>query len=321
MQYLKKIVLFIILLEILNLVIGVFQNGKEAFLPYTGFNDLPLYYDTDSLYGLTMQKNTKQIINHPWGGIVHKINSLGFRDDEFNKGGVLIIGNSFIEGYGISEEDRFSEILERDIKIPFNNAAFSGVWTPIQGLVLIKDLIKTRKLKFEKIILFMTPGEVLNLGKRNPKNDLNRNYPYRKGDSISFYKAKNNTFKNYISFNDKIKRFCKSLFIFKVYNTFKYYRGSKFKTKTEDFDYRKLDWFLNKIEDEQFELKINMVVINNLGRININGIENFISNSKKVEFNVIQFPDDLDNYFVSNGHLNEKGNRVLAELLKLLFYK
>ena len=78
---------------------------------------------------------------------------------------------------------------------------------------------------------------------------------------------------------------------------------------------------LNKIEDEQFELKINMVVINNLGRININGIENFISNSKKVEFNVIQFPDDLDNYFVSNGHLNEKGNRVLAELLKLLFYK
>jgi len=212
MQYLKKIVLFIILLEILNLVIGVFQNGKEAFLPYTGFNDLPLYYDTDSLYGLTMQKNTKQIINHPWGGIVHKINSLGFRDDEFNKGGVLIIGNSFIEGYGISEEDRFSEILERDIKIPFNNAAFSGVWTPIQGLVLIKDLIKTRKLKFEKIILFMTPGEVLNLGKRNPKNDLNRNYPYRKGDSISFYKAKNNTFKNYISFNDKIKRFCKSLF-------------------------------------------------------------------------------------------------------------
>ena len=106
-----------------------------------------------------------------------------------------------------------------------------------------------------------------------------------------------------------------------MYNTFKYYRGSKFKTKTEDFDYRKLDWFLNKIEDEQFELKINMVVINNLGRININGIENFISNSKKVEFNVIQFPDDLDNYFVSNGHLNEKGNRVLAELLKLLFYK
>ena len=115
MQYFKKIILFIILLEILNLVIGMFQNGKDTFLPYSGFNDLPLYYDTDSLYGLTRQKNTKQMINHPWGGIVHKINSLGFRDEEFDNGGVLILGNSFIEGYGVNIEDRFSEILEKEI--------------------------------------------------------------------------------------------------------------------------------------------------------------------------------------------------------------
>ena len=315
MKHLKKVLFVILFLEIFNLIIGIIYNGKDIHLPYSGFNDLPLYYDIDSLYGLTRQKNTKQIINHPWGGVVHQTNSLGFRDDEFSDRGILITGNSFIEGYGISKENRFSEILENKLKIPFNNAAFSGVWTPIQGLVLIENLIKTNKLQFDEIILFMTPSEVLNLGKRNPSNDPNRNYPYKQGDSISFYKAKNNSFKNSISFSDKIKRFCKSLLIFKVYNTFKYYRASKFRQKRVDFDATKLNWFIKEIENKKFKTKIKIVVLNNLGRISIKNIENFRYSSKNVQFHSIYFPDNLDNYFVSNGHLNEKGNLILAELL------
>ena len=318
MQYFKKIILFIILLEILNLVIGMFQNGKDTFLPYSGFNDLPLYFDTDSLYGLTRQKNTKQMINHPWGGIVHKINSLGFRDEEFDNGGVLILGNSFIEGYGVNIEDRFSEILEKELNISINNAGFSGVWTPIQDLVLLEDLIKTKKLKFKKIILFMTPGELMNLGKRNPEDNPNRNYPYKQEDSIIFYKAKSNSFKNTISFTDKTKRFCKSLLMFKIYNSFKYYRASKFKKKIEDFDEKKLSWFITKIDGQQFELKVNIVVLNNLGRIHVNDIKNFQSKSMRVQVNSLEFPDDLDNYFVSNGHLNENGHEILAKLLRPL---
>ena len=318
MQYFKKIILFIIILEILNLVIGMFQNGKDTFLPYSGFNDLPLYYDTDSLYGLTRQKNIKQMINHPCGGIVHKINSLGFRDDEFNNSGILVLGNSFIEGYGISKEDRFSEILEKELKTPFNNTAFSGIWTPIQGLVLIHDLIKTKKLKFNKIVLFMTPGELMNLGKRNPEDNPNRNYPYKQEDSIIFYKAEHNNFKNTISINDKTKRFCKSLLMFKIYNTFKYYRASKFKKKMESFDENRLNWFISKIDEQQFELKVNIVILNNLGRIHINDIKNFQSKSKRVQVNSLGFPDDLGNYFISNGHLNENGHKVLAKLLRPL---
>ncbi|MEW7278521.1 hypothetical protein ABW636_07985 [Aquimarina sp. 2201CG1-2-11] len=55
-------------------------------------------------------------------------------------------------------------------------------------------------------------------------------------------------------------------------------------------------------------------MINNLGRIKVNGIHSYAYKTPKVSIDVIDFPDDLKNYFVSNGHLNSKGNKVLADL-------
>lgn len=35
-----------------------------------------------------------------------------------------------------------------------------------------------------------------------------------------------------------------------------------------------------------------------------------------LKFHIINYPDDLNNYFVSNGHLNKKGHKILAILLE-----
>ncbi|WP_234859189.1 hypothetical protein [Aquimarina aquimarini] len=319
MKYIKKIIVFVILLEVINLVVGVFYNGKDAFLSITGFNAPPLYYDMDSLYGVTRQKNTKQIIQYPWGGVVNQINSYGFRDDEFTNEGTLVVGNSFVEGYGMNNEDRFSEKIEKELNTVIHNAGSGGVWTPIQGVVLLEHLVRAEKLDFDKIIFVMTPAEIINIGKRNPKNDSGRSYPYKKGEEIKFHKAKNNNFGDSLSLPNKVKRFCKSLLMFKVYNMFKYYGAAKVKAKTLEFDKYKLDWLFKKIEEQELNQVIDVVVINNLRRTKLATIEEYNIDSEAIRFHVLQFPDELSNYFVSNGHLNEKGNTVLAELLQSVF--
>lgn len=319
MKYIKKIVVYVVVLELFNLIIGLFYNGVDAFLPYTGFNDPPLYYDMDSLYGVTRQKNAKQMMNYPWGGIINEINSHGFRDDEFNDKGVLVVGNSFVEGFGMNKKDRFSEIIEQDLNITVNNAGSGGVWTPIQGIVLLEHLLKGEKLNFNKTVFVLTPGEVVNIGKRNPENDPGRNYPYREADSITFYKAKYNSFGSNLSLPRKVKRFCKSLLMFKIFNTFKYYGTAKGKKKVFDFERNKLDWLVKKIEEQKFRHTIDIVVINNLGRMHLNKIKDYQNDSDKIRFHVVEFPDELNNYFVANGHLNERGNKVLAKLLKPIF--
>ncbi|WP_438423355.1 hypothetical protein [Aquimarina macrocephali] len=321
MKYIKKIVVYVIILEAFNLVIGLFYNGTDTFLSYTGFNDPPLYYDMDSLYGVTRQKNAKQMMHYPWGGIVNEINSNGFRDDEFSDDGVLVVGNSFVEGFGMNKEDRFSEIIEQELDITINNAGSGGVWTPIQGVVLLEHLLKSEKLDCKKIVFILTPGEVVNIGKRNPKNDSGRNYPYREGDSIVFHKAKYNSFGNNLSLPSKVKRFCKSLLMFKIFNTFKYYGAAKGKKKELDFDEKKLDWIVKKIEEQEFDQVIDIVVINNLGRMHLNKITDYQNDSDNIRLHIVQFPDELSNYFVANGHLSEKGNKVLAEILKPIFKK
>ncbi len=310
-----------VLLEVLHLGIGLFFNGMDTFLPLTDFNDPPLYYDMDSLWGVTRQKNTKQMMSYPWGGVVNEINSYGFRDDEFDKEGMLVLGNSFVEGYGMKNEFRFSEVLEEKLGVPINNAGSGGVWTPIQGVVLLEHLLKTEKLKFDKIVFIMTPGEVVNIGKRNPKTDPSRSFPYREGDDIVFYKAKYASFGNSMSLPSKVKRFSKSLLLFKIYNTFKYYGTAKGEKEDFDYDKQKLDWLLSKLEELELKQTVEIVVINDLGKLHINDIAEYKSNSERINFNVVQYPAGLSNYFVSNGHLSEKGNEVLAELLLPIFKK
>ena len=58
-----------------------------------------------------------------------------------------------------------------------------------------------------------------------------------------------------------------------------------------------------------------------MGRIKVNGIEDYTNKSTMVNYHVINYPDELNNYFVSNGHLNKTGNKILANLLLPLLSK
>jgi len=313
---LKKIILGLILLEVLNFGFELLLNGKAAFLPYTEFNAPALYYDMDSLYGVIRQKNTKQIINYPWGGIPYNTNKLGFRDDKFQNNGVLFVGNSFVEGFGVNTKNRFTELLEKDLNIVINNSGSGGVWSAIQSLVLVDNMIKEYP-ELKKVIVILTPGEILNIDTRNPKNDPFRNFPYKKNDSIAFHKASNNSFQQQLSLVNKIKRFSKGLLISKIYTNYKYYGSAKVKKTTYDLDEKSFEWLLNRFNALEQNIQIDLVVLNNLGSKNIKNIRSYKKRYKHMY--VIDFPDDYSNYFVSNGHLNKKGNLILSKLLLELY--
>lgn len=321
MKYLKTLILYLVIIELVYFLLSIVFYGSNTFLPLTRFNDPPLYYDMDSLYGVTRQKSTKQLINRPWGGILHETNSLGFRDSEFNRNNTLVLGNSFIEGYGVNKKDRFTELLEKNTGLDIDNAAFSGVWSPIQSVILLEDLMINRNIHYKHVKLFITSSELMNIGKRNPNNDMNRNYPYKYNDSICFHKASKSSFQNSISSIDKIKRFSKSLFVFKLYNSVKYYGASKFSKKEMTFDETKLNWLLKVINHKAFNTKIDIIIINNLNRRYIKNIDTFKPSVplNKITVETINFPDNLNNYFMANGHLNEEGHKELGKLVKHCF--
>ncbi|WP_047414391.1 hypothetical protein [Cellulophaga sp. Hel_I_12] len=319
MRNFKKIILGFIILEMINLFASFFYHGMQAVLPITQFNAPPLYYDMDTIYGVTRQKNTLSLLSYPWGNVEFKTNSKGFRDDEFKNEGVLVIGNSFVEGFGVSKENRFTEIIERDLNISINNAGTSGRWSAIQSVVLLKQLQKEDRNNFKKAVIVLTPGEVINIGVRAPKNDPNRSYPYKQGNQIKFFKAKNNSFQNSISFKEKVKRFSKFLLVSKIYTFFKYYGAAKVSQKVVKFETKELDWLLNNIKAENGNTPTDIIILNNLGRIKIKDIYNYKYTSKHINIHIVDYPDDLSNYFISNGHLNNKGNEELSRLLIPIF--
>ena len=75
-------------------------------------------------------------------------NSYGARDKERNETGNnrwIVLGDSFVEGYGIAVEDRFTNLLEKVTTTEFLNFGASGNFGPLQYLLLYRDL----KHKFE----------------------------------------------------------------------------------------------------------------------------------------------------------------------------
>ncbi len=124
------------------------------------------------------KKQTQHWINHEIYGVWHKENSKFMHDTEcfsaeynFNNFGAkdknrnltgknrtLIIGDSYIEGYGVDNDKNFSYLMEKEsyYDIKYLNFSTSGYFGSTQYLILIKDLLK--KIEFDRVILFLNPA-------------------------------------------------------------------------------------------------------------------------------------------------------------------
>lgn len=76
----------------------------------------------------------------------YKFNTLGFRDQleakTTEKSRVLVIGDSFMEGVGVNEDKRFSDLLEKASKLPHLNFAMGDKGTT-QAFLIYDSIAKT----------------------------------------------------------------------------------------------------------------------------------------------------------------------------------
>ena len=158
------------------------------------FNSGP-YYSMEDFYGLEW-RNEKEL----WGAW-HKVNSssqhvkecfnvtyqsndIGARDTENyltidNNENVVVIGDSFVEGLGVSVEDTFSFKLRDEYGKKGLNFGTAGTSGPLQQYLLYKNLSST--IPHNEVVYFFTPSTdfVDNDGRQNIYG--NRYRPYFTG--------------------------------------------------------------------------------------------------------------------------------------------
>lgn len=92
--------------------------------------------------------------------LTYRANALGMRDRERNKtaGGkprVVLLGDSFMEGWGVSTEDRLSDRLERATGFEHLNFGTSGSFGPTQEYLLYRTMAST--FEHDAVILALLP--------------------------------------------------------------------------------------------------------------------------------------------------------------------
>lgn len=131
-------ILFQMIITFLLLEVSLFFLVKLGFLNMiTPTYNLPEYgYFSpvrSNLFGYQHQPNSTYKINKSCFTTEYSFNSLGFRDNEHakssNRPRVMVIGDSFMEGLGVSEDQRLSSLLEKETNIEHLNFAMSNKGT------------------------------------------------------------------------------------------------------------------------------------------------------------------------------------------------
>ncbi|NVK18730.1 MAG: SGNH/GDSL hydrolase family protein [Methylocystaceae bacterium] len=86
-------------------------------------------------------------------------NSYGARDKERVKNAendrVIVLGDSFVEGYGVSADKRFTDLLEKHSNVEYLNFGASGDFGPAQYAVLYKELAK--QFSHDQVLIAVLP--------------------------------------------------------------------------------------------------------------------------------------------------------------------
>jgi len=76
--------------------------------------------------------------------VIYQANSYGARDKErarvASEARLIVLGDSFVEGYGVADEDRISNRLEKNTGMPHLNFGTNGDFGPTQYYLLYKTL-------------------------------------------------------------------------------------------------------------------------------------------------------------------------------------
>lgn len=124
---------------------GKLKIGKPAYC--LGNIGSRFWADSNPWFGVWHDPHSSFKHVSPDTTLTYHANAWGMRDRERNKSAsgknrVVVLGDSFMEGWGIPSEDRLSDRLERTTGMEHLNFGTSGSFGPTQSLMLYTHLAK-----------------------------------------------------------------------------------------------------------------------------------------------------------------------------------
>ena len=117
----------------------IFLSSKnDSTFPNYNFVQRTHYVDIDEIFGAWHIPNTK-FNRKKLFSVKYSFNSIGARDDNFNNEGkdrILILGDSYTEGYGLSNEYKIDALLEKSLNVEALNFGTSGHFGTTQARLL-----------------------------------------------------------------------------------------------------------------------------------------------------------------------------------------
>jgi hypothetical protein len=213
---LLKFLIFVIIILIISIETLSFVATKFNLLI---INEDPDYYKSygnkwrteNTEWGSWHKPNFKDKHTKKCFDVTYESNNLGARDDEdYNKNlpkdSIILIGDSFAEGYGVNLKQTFSKILENKTGRKVLNFGSAGHFGAVQQEILYRKLAS--KLPHNEILYFFLPSNDFTDNDRsywNTKFNKFRYRPYFKkigqNNYDIFYPEKNNS-RLFISLND-----------------------------------------------------------------------------------------------------------------------
>ncbi|MCE9624860.1 MAG: hypothetical protein K8R69_05325 [Deltaproteobacteria bacterium] len=161
---LRAIFLPILITLLLIEIVCHFVLAKNLLL-----QDMPTYslknarsnfwVETNPDFGIWHAPNADYLHRRACFEVENHSNSFGMRDKEralvSDKSRVVVLGDSFVEGYGISEGKRITDLLEKGRGIEHLNFGTAGSFGPAQYYLLYKTLAK--KFSHDEVIIALYP--------------------------------------------------------------------------------------------------------------------------------------------------------------------
>jgi hypothetical protein len=315
------IIFLISFLLILLLEIILRNFHPQKYIVYR--KNSPKLLEFDNELGLKNNINTEgYYVTGEGDSIAYvKINKNGLRDIDYdyekkkNISRVLVLGDSFVWGYGVNQNEVFTEIIERKLKnIEIINAGVPGYSTD-QELIWFQD--EGLKYKPDLTILVISPNDfddIVAFNTYKPRFVIKNNTPF-----LMKPLSKEITRKKY-SFWDN----------FFIYSFLRMRWDNFFSTKIEDYnnytEKEKLElmkMILDKIRISSHQISSKFLIVifdESEDRENFfqeYGIENNVSvlNLKSGFKEFREKNPDINIYFNYNPHWNQIGHKVVADLI------
>ena len=134
---------FAVLAEAVSIAIVHFKRWPSSRPTYhLSYNKF--WAETNPVFGIWHRPNGRFFHQGGCFSVEYTTNSYGARDREralhFSQPRTIVLGDSFVEGFGVSDEQRLTNILERDTGREHLNFGTGGGFSPLQYALLYRSL-------------------------------------------------------------------------------------------------------------------------------------------------------------------------------------